>query len=214
MNKDEMAKEREYWDYWSGKFLIFEGKSGKQTISGSDFLLEDNANGIFKDEALLTDIDADVRGNSTFAFMNTSKENLYPYVAAPNAEAFDIEVTDVKTILPTNAFLLLENLEPNAQGMPARSISRTGKINYGKGNTPSGTQNGNIPTINGGSDIFVTEVVNGINIAVATPQYVRVLSSSGAMLYSGMVDSAVDVNLPNNGIYVVAGENTSLKIMY
>jgi hypothetical protein len=28
------------------------------------------------------------------------------------------------------------------------------------------------------------------------------------------VESAVDVNLPNNGIYVVAGENTSLKIMY
>ena len=214
MGKDETAKEREYWDYWSGKFLIFEGKSGEQTISGSDFLLEDNTNGIFKDEAQLTDIEADVRGNSTFAFMNTAKENLYPYIAAPNAEAFDIEVTDVKTILPTNAFLLLEDITSNAQGMPARSISRTGKINYGKGNTPSGTQNGNIPTINGGSDIFVTEVVNGINIAVATPQYVRVLSSSGAMLYSGMVESAVDVNLPNNGIYVVAGENTSLKIMY
>jgi hypothetical protein len=214
MNEDETAKEREYWDYWSGKFLIFEGKSGEQTISGSDFLLEDNANGIFMDEAQLTDIEADLRGNSTFAFMNTGKQNIYPYSAVPNAEAFMYDDTETKTILPTNSFLLLHDYLTDEQGMPARSISRTGKINYGKGNTPSGTQNGNVPTINGGSDIFVTEVVNGINIAVATPQYVRVLSSSGAMLYSGMVESAVDVNLPNNGIYVVAGENTSLKIMY
>ena len=214
MNEDEIAKEREYWDYWSGKFLIFEGKSGEQTISGSDFLLEDNANGVFMDEAQLTDIEADLRGNSTFAFMNTGKQNIYPYSAVPNAEAFMYDDTETKTILPTNSFLLLHDYLTDEQGMPARSISRTGKINYGKGNTPSGTQNGNIPTINGGSDIFVTEVVNGINIAVATPQYVRVLSSSGAMLYSGMVESAVDVNLPNNGIYVVAGENTSLKIMY
>ena len=214
MNEDETAKEREYWDYWSGKFLIFEGKSGKQTISGSDFLLEDNANGIFKDEALLRDIDADLRGNSTFAFMNTGKQNIYPYSAAPNAEAFLFEDTETKTILPTNSFLLLEDYLTDVQGLPARSISRTGKINYGKGNTPSGVQNGNIPTINGGSDIFVTTIANGINIAVAAPQLVRVLSSSGALLFNGWVESSVDVTIPGNGIFVVSGENTSLKVLH
>lgn len=214
MNEDETAKEREYWDYWSGKFLIFEGKSGKQTISGSDFLLEDNANGIFKDEALLRDIDADLRGNSTFAFMNTGKQNIYPYSAAPNAEAFMYDDIEMKTILPTNSFLLLEEYLTDAQGLPARSISRTGKINYGKGNTPSGVQNGNIPTINGGSDIFVTTIANGINIAVAAPQLVRVLSSSGALLFNGWVESSVDVTIPGNGIFVVSGENTSLKVLH
>jgi hypothetical protein len=40
------------------------------------------------DEAQLTDIEADLRGNSTFAFMNTGKQNIYPYSAVPNAEAF------------------------------------------------------------------------------------------------------------------------------
>lgn len=214
MNEDETAEEREYWDYWSGKFLIFEGKSGKQTISGSDFLLEDNANGIFKDEALLRDIDADLRGNSTFAFMNTGKQNIYPYSAAPNAEAFMYDDIEMKTILPTNSFLLLEDYLTDAQGLPARSISRTGKINYGKGNTPSGVQNGNIPTINGGSDIFVTTIANGINIAVAAPQLVRVLSSSGALLFNGWVESSVDVTIPGNGIFVVSGENTSLKVLH
>jgi len=214
MNEDETAKEREYWDYWSGKFLIFEGKSGKQTISGSDFVLEDNANGIFKDEALLTDKDADLRGNSTFAFMNTGKQNIYPYSAAPNAEAFMYDDTEMKTILPTNSFLLLEDYLTDAQGLPARSISRTGKINYGKGNTPSGVQNGNIPTINGGCDIFVTTIANGINIAVAAPQLVRVLSSSGALLFNGWVETSVDVTIPGNGIFVVSGENTSLKVLH
>lgn len=214
MNEDETAKEREYWDYWSGKFLIFEGKSGKQTISGSDFVLEDNANGIFKDEALLTDIEADLRGNSTFAFMNTGKQNIYPYSAAPNAEAFMYDDSEMKTILPTNSFLLLKDYLTDAQGLPARSISRTGKINYGKGNTPSGVQNGNIPTINGGSDIFVTTIANGINIAVAAPQLVRVLSSSGALLFNGWVETSVDVTIPGNGIFVVSGENTSLKVLH
>ncbi len=214
MDEYGVAKDREYWDYWSGKFLIFEGKAGNQTIHGSDFLFESNTDGVFQGEELLTNVDADLRGNSTFAFMNTAKENVYAYAAAPNAEAFMWESVDMKTILPTNSFLLLQDYLTDMQGMPAKSISRTGKINYGKGNTPSGTQNGNIPTINGGSDIFVTEVASGINIAVAAPQYVRVLSSAGALLYNGMVETSVDVNLPNNGIYVVAGENTSIKIMH
>jgi hypothetical protein len=148
--------------------------------------------------------------------MITERTDVFVYSSDVNEETFKPMQNDNEIILPTTAFLY-GNIPANVEGMPARGVKRTGEIIYddpnngGNGNT---SNLGNIPTINGGSDIFVTEVVNGINIAVATPQYVRVLSSSGAMLYSGMVESAVDVNLPNHGIYVVTGENTSLKIMY
>ena len=206
---------RDYWDYWSGKFLIFESTLASaehpHTIKGSN-----HHDALFAPAFSEDGSYAVLTGNNTFALMQTTKEfdnKVYTYVPFMNYEGFMNQgVAGKQTIQPTVSFLIADI--PMLNGMPAKSISRDGRINYGKGNTPSGTQNGNVPTINGGSDIFVTEVVNGINIAVATPQYVRVLSSSGAMLYSGMVESAVDVNLPNNGIYVVAGDNTSLKIMY
>lgn len=227
--------EREYWDYWSGKFIIFESISGKDRelgehqILGSNFISTVDPDPSKADDWVFEGLDYDgtcakVTGNSTFDKMITRESELYTYKAdeisnetfyrnvgwdADEEEEFEKEAT----IAPTTAFLLA-TLPTNQQGMPARSISRTGKINYGKGNTPSGTQNGNVPTISGGSDIFVTEIASGINIAVATPQYVRVLSSAGALLYNGMVETSVDVNLPNNGIYVVAGENTSIKILH
>lgn len=221
--------EREFWDYWSGKFIIFESVSGQHTINGSNFVSVSDPNPDVDGDWVFEKLDNDgtyakVTGNSTFDKMITRESELYTYKADEiSNETFyrnvgwddeeEVEFEKEATIVPTTAFLLA-TLQTNQQGMPARSISRTGKINYGKGNTPSGTQNGNVPTISGGSDIFVTEVASGINIAVATPQYVRVLSSAGALLYNGMVETSVDVNLPNNGIYVVAGENNSIKIMY
>lgn len=226
----EDINDREYWDYWSGKFILFESTDGPHTIQGANFVADEKpAEGdwLYEPASKLSPTEAIVTGNSTFSMMQTEKSDVYVYDATMiSGETFyrnvyyDEETGDEATqssiIYPTTAFLLA-NPPANAQSMPARGVKRTGEIIYddpnngGNGNT---SNLGNIPTINGGSDIFVTEVVNGINIAVATPQYVRVLSSSGAMLYSGMVESAVDVNLPNNGIYVVAGENTSLKIMY
>ena len=234
---DDSEESRLEWDYWSGKFLIFESTAGPHTIAGSTYvgtkilnkqqdpnydenknkyLYEyeydvepDNGSSWVMDQTCTAE-EALVTGNSTFALMQSEDERVLAYSQTMGSEYFYPEAADIE---PTTAFLLATP-PVNEEGMPAMSISRTGKINYGKGNTPSGTQNGNVPTINGGSDIFVTEVAGGINIAVAAPQYVRVLSSAGALLYNGMVETSVDVNLPNNGIYVVAGENTSIKIMH
>ena len=222
---DDDLRSREYWDYWSGKLIIFEStqasKDNPHEIRGSNFVAPTKpAEGewIFQSEDIVENSsEVVVTGNSTFAQMITERTDVFVYSSDVNAETFyPLSEGDEDMILPTTAFLY-GNIPASVEGMPARGVKRTGEIIYddpnngGNGNT---SNVGNIPTINGGSDIFVTEVVNGINIVVATPQYVRVLSSSGAMLYSGMVESAVDVNLPNNGIYVVAGENTSLKIMY
>lgn len=225
----EKINDREYWDYWSGKFIIFESTDGQHIIKGANFVAAENLNADNDEGWIFENYDAEalsaeLTGNSTFSLMQTDKSELYTYNSeylsqetfyrnVDYDEITDDELSYTASILPTTAFLLATP-PTNAQNMPARSISRTGKINYGKGNTPSGVQNGNIPTINGGSDIFVTTIANGINIAVAAPQLVRVLSSSGALLFNGWVESSVDVTIPGNGIFVVSGENTSLKVLH
>ena len=99
-------------------------------------------------------------------------------------------------------------------GMPARGIGRDGTIRYGDNNGNQNGTSGHIPTVGGGNDLFVTSITGGINVAVAAPQNVRVLSSTGAVIYSGYIQTAVDIKLPTNGIYIVSGENEVQKILY
>ena len=205
---------RDEWDYWSGKFLIFESTKQPQTINGRDFLNDTIAGNIFATQP--DSAKAIVMGNSTFAQLQTEKESVFVYdngYPALNSEGFMPNDTKT-TIMPTTAFLY-GDVPTNAQGMPARRVKRTGEIVYDKENTPTDVNpGGNIPTVGGGNDLFITSTVEGINIAVAEPQHVRVLSSTGAVLFSGMVQTAVDVALPTTGVYVITGENEVHKILH
>ena len=121
--------------------------------------------------------------------------------------------TRYQTVQPTVSFLIADI--PSNAGMPARNVMRTGEIIYGKENTSTDVnQGGNIPTVGGGNDLFITATVVGVNIAVAEPQQVRVMSATGAIIYSGMVQTAVDVALPATGVYVITGENEVHKILH
>ena len=149
----------------------------------------------------------------------TVKE-IYVYeTSAPgkNEEGFsDVTPNDIE-IEPTHSFLLTEVEAPI--GYKIRSISYSGKINYeaisddNEGGDDLGTDN-HVPTINGGSDIFVTSIADGINIAVAEPQYVGVFAANGALLFNGWVENSVNVALVNRGMYVVVGESISVKVIY
>ena len=212
--EDGSLDSRTDWDYWSGKFLIFESTAGAQVINGRDFLNDTISGNVFSQ--MVAENEVIVTGNSTFAQLQTNRDNVYSYNSyAPfmNSEVFEpLQFATDKIIYPTTAFLY--GNVPTRNGAPARSIGRTGKINYGKENTPTGNPGGNIPTVGGGNDLFITSTVEGINIAVAEPQHVRVLSSTGAVLYSGMVQTAVDVALPTTGVYVITGENEVHKILH
>lgn len=215
---EEFLEDRDYWDYWSGKFLIFESTEGPQVINGRDFLNDTIDGNIFSEE--MDEYRVKVTGNSTFAFLETEAENVYKYQISDEyfgEEGFTNDEDEIEQpiIYPTTAFLY-GYVPTNRQGMPARKISRTGEIIYPTGDnngndTPTG---GHTPTVGGGSDIFVTSVAEGINIAVSEPQYVGVFSANGALLYNGWVETAVNVNLVSNGVYVVVGENNSVKVVY
>ena len=206
------------WDYWSGKFLIFESTDGTQTgghiVDGSNlfdsipFATTPNVN------------EAIVSGNGTFSYLRTDDPNVFIYNPIPAYESFipniDLETGDLQSteIMPTTA-ILWANIQAPASNMQVRHIKRTGEIVYGKENTSTDVNHGgNIPTVGGGNDLFITATVAGVNIAVAEPQQVRVMSATGAIIYSGMVQTAVDVALPANGVYVIAGENEVHKILH
>jgi hypothetical protein len=99
------------------------------------------------------------------------------------------------------------------EGQSLICVRRDGTIEYG--NNGDNTTTGNrIPTVGGGNDMFITAIDGGINIAVAAPQNVRVLTATGAIIFNGYITTAADVNLPTQGIYVISGENEVQKIFY
>ena len=218
---------RDYWDYWSGKFLIFESTQASEKIphiiKGSNYIepqKKGEAEWLF-DSFVEDGEKAALTGNSTFAMMHMDKrdedmlskiytyapemgsENFYPYY--PDADGDNID--EYPLVTPTSTFLYVGT----KMVTPAKMITRNGKIiGNGDGNT-TGTH---MPTVGGGNDLFITAINGGINVAVAAPQHVRVLSATGATIYSGMVQTAVDVNLPTDGIYIVSGEREVQKILY
>ena len=223
---DEAERPSDFWDYWSGKILIFESTDGKvkgeHTIQGTNYIAESKVEAqpwIF--DGATSGTDAILTGNSTFATLNTSRDNIYTYSADPAMESFmlyDPEESGAATISPTTSFLYA-NVPVNDQGMPAKKVTREGKIIYGErdesGTPGDGTTTGtHTPTVGGGNDMFITGIAGGINISVAAPQFVQVVNATGHIIYCGYVANNVDVILPMNGIYVVKGENEAQKIFF
>ena len=220
----QLSSIRDYWDYWSGKFLIFESTeanpSNPHTIKGSNY----------HEQLLLPAKDyegtsAIVTGNSTFALMTSYKDidnNIYTYSAEMGKERFKNNSYKIgntpyyQSIQPTASFLIA-NI-PSKAGAPARGVKRSGEIIYDQpDDSNNGNQNGtsgHMPTVGGGNDLFITSIAGGVNVAVAAPQNIRVLSSTGAVIYSGYIQTAVDIKLPTNGIYIVSGENEVQKILF
>ena len=224
--------ERDFWDYWSGKFLIFESMDYSSTedngkvhiIEGSNFLKEDwteeeleqEPEGIFVPNNMPDNNKAKLTGNSTFAFLDSDNDAIYSYYAVTNSEAFYPHAPG-EIIYPTTSFLIA-NIPVSSHGMPARGVLRTGEILYDQPDDDNnGNQNGttgNMPTVGGGNDMFITAIDGGINIAVAAPQVVRVLSSTGSVIFAGTITTATDVLLPTSGIYIISGENEVQKILF
>ena len=219
---EDRLQDREYWDYWSGKFIIFESTPAPQTIKGRDFLNETKQNNIFTTEFAPNEVA--LIGNSTFARLKTDIPNVYIYSDGEgymNVEGFKTKESefDIVTVNPTTAFLY-GYVPANQSGMPAKKVTREGRIIYGEsgnnnGDPNNGTTTGShTPTVGGDNDMFITAIDGGINIAVAAPQNICVVNATGHILYNGYVTTNTNVLLPMNGIYVVKGQNEVQKIFF
>ena len=204
--------EREMWDYWSGKFLIFESTDTPQDgheVYGTDYFDELYAHPTPAEGTAI------MLGNATFAAMPTDNKEIYVYYPDLEGSTFllnEINGSEWEPIQPSVSYMMLNIPTPSAYSY-IKGVKSTGELIYAnRDNTTTGV--GNTPTIGGNSSLFITAISDGINIAVATPQYVRVVTSNGALIYSGMILDNIDVPISTNGIYIVAGENTAQKFMW
>lgn len=121
---DEQER-KDVWDYWTGKFLIFESTDGPHTINGSKSVgtittksSDENSNIIytttFNNKEFINEDNMIVSGNNTFAEMKTDQENIYVYKQIINNEGFyqiDSNIQDeygnsiLTSVKPTVAFL-------------------------------------------------------------------------------------------------------------
>ncbi len=222
--------ERDYWDYWSGKLLIFESTvaPNKQPhiIKGTNYTAAQQmgaADWIF-DGVEASSGYATLMGNATFSEMNVKdynqhKDNIFTYNDEPYVETFQKPEKDklgrvqYATLVPTESFLVANYHKP------IQLITRNGRVitddseDQDNGNQGT-TTGGHMPTVGGGNDMFITGTDNGINVAVASPQMVYVVTTTGAVIYSGYVESNINIPLPMSGIYIVKGENEVQKIFY
>ena len=204
---------REFWDYWSGKFLIFESTDGPHIIEGTDAAADQIDDAIKLDEGT----QAILGGNGTLGSVtldeSADSETLIYNGDLQESNFIAARVAGKTALVPTESYLISNLKLPEGQSITG--VKRTGEIIYGDSN--NGNQNGtsgHMPTVGGGNDLFITSIAGGINVAVAAPQNVRVLSSTGAVIYSGYVTTAVDIQLPTTGIYIVSGENEVQKILF
>ena len=202
-NGNTTIEGRTFWDYWSGKFLIFESTEGPHEVNGKNYV----------DNMMLNVTPANnsaiLMGNSSFAKVKAAPEKVYYYSGDLMHSTFSDDQFGKGIVNPTESFVMMNVATPS--GIRVKGLTTSGQLIYDNDGTTTG---GNIPTVGGGNDLFITATVAGINIAVAQPQQVRVLSSTGAVIFSGMVQTAVDVLLPTAGVYVITGENEVHKILH
>lgn len=185
--------DREYYDYWSNKMILFHG-NGPQTVSGakdhSSILATTPAEG----SATLT-------GNYTFADMTLPEKK--GYVHDMTDDYFELNGS-AYTVKPTEGFLLYNS---GSSKMPAR-ISRSGQMEYDE-NVEAG-----LPTIGERSTIMLFGAMDGFEVLSLGEQLVTVYNLQGNIVFQKYMAAGEQIYVhTGSGIFIVRGENESIKIM-
>ena len=196
------------WDYWTGKYVIFEGL-GTQTIEGKNYhetiRTIETASG-----------KAAVLGNSTLATMTPSVNGYHLERDTKNGSQkfygpYGEEDTEEISIEPTSGFVMVNS---TLKAMPGRKASidmMTGDVTYepvdGSENTVTGT-----PTIDGGHNMLVYVTDGGLGVVPVVPQHVSIYNAAGQLVVSQYLTDNTQFALPT-GIYLVRGEKDQAKAM-
>lgn len=191
------------WDYWTGKYLIFEGL-GTQTIEGKSYHKSIR-------NVLPAPSKAAVRVNSTFAKMTPNDdayvlsqdmETGYQKFTAPNSE-------DPVVIEPTSGYVMVDHTIP-AMSMPGRKAAidmMSGTVTYEEDDDDFST-----PTIAGEHTLLVYTTPDGLGIMPVVPQQVAIYNAAGQLVTKQFMSTETHVILPA-GIYFISGETERVKAM-
>ena len=199
---------RQFWDYWTGKVVIFEGY-GPQTIAGSNV-----AKMIASEEYTKSNF-GQLRPNPVFAEyqVNWSKESVEGYLSnALFIDSYDNlfysgDKENPGLLKAGDVYMVANITSPSS--MPRRIASvnpQTGEITYRDETTTS------VPTIGGNSHMMVYNIVGGVGIVPVVEQQVSIYNAAGQLVTSQHLTDEVHIPLPT-GIYLIAGAKEQYKVV-
>ena len=192
------GEERTKWDYWTGKFIIFEGY-GPQIIAGKDI------HGTIDAHIYEEPNSGQLLGNPVFAEYEATHSNAY-FCDSYNDLQHDQEG---ENIMNAGAVFMLANIT-SPSGMPAKRVDfQSGAITWEEGGDNQNTTTGT-PTISGDRQMMVYTIEGGVGIIPVTAQQVSIYNAAGQLITSQYLTEEVQISLPA-GIYLISGEKEQAK---
>ena len=187
------------WDYWSGKYIIFEGL-GQQTIEGSNYHETIRSYTTQTGKAV-------VRGNSTFASMDVT--NAY---FLEGGQKFIYAANPSDKIYPASGYVMANATKPSPMPQRIKTVDMmSGEVTYEEG---EGSENGatGTPTIAGNNKMLVYNINGGVGIVPVVAQQVSIYNAAGQVVTSEYLAGETQLSLPA-GIYLVCGEHEQYKVL-
>lgn len=189
---------RDYYDYWTGKFVVFHGY-GPQTVAGT------NAHNAIKAISVISGT-ARMIGNYTFGEMTLSAKSAY--IHNTSNDIFELNES-ATTIKPGQGYMLYAP----AGALKVSAISRSGRIvSYTEDeNVSTGSH---VPTIGDHNSLIVYIIEGGFSVEAIRGQQIRLYDLRGQLLYSGyLAEGTVCPFYEAQGLYLLRGEYETVKIM-
>ncbi len=190
----EYCTNREPWDYWTGKLILFVGE-GAQAISGSNAHSDITNTVPAAGEAHLT-------GNYTLADMMVNDAFVHDVTS-------DMYVHKEEAVVAPGTSVIYANI-PAPMGMRARAIRRSGEIQWERddANVTTAVRN----THASGLQVFAEQ--GGFSLLVAETSDVAVYSISGILVYSGKLQGGERMHITADaGVYVVHDSDSVQKVL-
>lgn len=198
---------RTYYDYWTGKLILFYGHGYDNAGTENDGQL---IYGIDGQTALTTapgQGQAVYAGNYSFADMTAPSNAFvhdYDVDGAANPGDWFIPAPSGHKVKPTEGFMLYN---PGASPMPAR-ISRTGQIEYDE-NVETG-----LPTIAGRNSLMLFGAYDGFEVLSLSEQLVTVYNLQGNIIFQQYMAEGEQVYVATGaGVFIVRGDSETIKVM-
>lgn len=186
---DDPATRKDY-DYWTGKFILFEGY-GPQTLRGT------NAHSSLT-AAYDTPNMGSLRGNLTLADVTANNSNTYRQADGRN----NFEAS-TGTVMPGGVFMLANGAAK--AGKIAHVDVFSGDVTYSDEEGTTGLQ-----TLARDHTLLVGTTEHQLIITALRPQQVAVYSASGQLIAQQYLDGELRLYLPQ-GMYLVRGEKDEAK---
>ena len=191
--------DRDYWDYWTGKFIIFEGY-GPQTIAGKA------VHDIIGSYNYDVENSGQLLGNPVFAEYEVEHANAY------FCDSYDdLQHEKGGDIMKAGDVFILANLPSAPQGLQRKVDFETGSITWEEDNSNDGTTT-STPTISGNRQMMVYTIEGGVGIIPVIAQQVSIYNAAGQLITSQYLTEEVQIPLPA-GIYLISGEKEQAKVI-